>query len=289
MLVNSSAFSNQSSIDSSLLFGLDCLILQPDALIFSTFAITTLPLLSLCAAIFHHGLQQWRQRSFSTAAHSDTFTYNVVTMEIISIFGGILCCYGIYKSDVQMLLLWFYLYSFTWYGETCFHLLTCVEHYLAVVHPITYLNLRNARWIRNRHILIVCIWLFCLACTGLLYMGLSIEFFLLGSSLVISAFCSLSVLCVLIHPSPGEHSGDWERVDQSKKRAFYIITAMLGVLVLRCVWNIIWDILYALNGNTNECSWIICGIWLNFPGSLVLPLIFLHRVGILACFKNNIR
>lgn len=60
----------------------------------------------------------------------------------------------------------------------------------------------------------------------------SVNFFLLILSIIISSFCSLSVIFVLIRPGPGKHGGNRERVVQSKKMA-YTIVAILGVLVLR--------------------------------------------------------
>ncbi|KAJ4945170.1 hypothetical protein JOQ06_013706, partial [Pogonophryne albipinna] len=79
------------------------------------------------------------------------------------------------------------------YGESLFHVLTCLERYLAVVRPIIYLRLRNVQGVRIRNISI-----------------------------------GLSVLCVLIRPGPG----NGERVDQSKQSAFYTVTAITAALWL---------------------------------------------------------
>lgn len=50
-----------------------------------------------------------------------------------------------------------------------FPLMTCVEHYLAVVHPITYLSLRKAKGIRIRNITAGRIWLLIFAASGLVF------------------------------------------------------------------------------------------------------------------------
>ncbi|KAI9531410.1 hypothetical protein NQZ68_041621 [Dissostichus eleginoides] len=85
-----------------------------------------------------------------------------------------------------------------------FHLLTCVERYLAVVHPITYLGLRQGGGVRIRNISI-----------------------------------GISVLYVLKRPGPGEVGGNRKRVDQSKQRAFYTILSITGVILLRFGGNLI--------------------------------------------------
>lgn len=97
-------------------------------------------------------------------------------------------------------------------GQTLFHLLTCVERYLAVVYPITYLSLRKAQWVRIRNVTIICVWLMCFVFTGpfcvktkdpVRISASCVTFF---TKFMIS-FCSLSVLCALNHPGPGEGVG----------------------------------------------------------------------------------
>ncbi|KAK2899692.1 hypothetical protein Q8A73_012821 [Channa argus] len=293
MLLNSSSPSNDSLQSSFLPFGLDCFFDQPRSSVFITYtAINILLLLPLFSLVLHRGLQQWRQQRSSTAAstsNSDIFTYHMVTMEILNVFGTILGCCSIYGEYSTILIAWYYAFCMNWYGETFFYLLTCLEHYLAVVHPITYLSLRKQRGIRIRNITIGCIWLFCFGATGLeaaRIRTLIMDAFLTCSSITIISFCSLSVLCVLIRPGPGERSRDQERVDQSKKRAFYTIMAILGVLLLRCAWNLVWGLSSMLNGDTDKCSWIMGEVLSDLPSSLMLPLLFVHRAGMLACRKN---
>lgn len=137
-----------------------------------------------------------------------------------------------------------------------FHVLTCVEHFLAVVHPITYLSLRKKRVIRIRNVIIGCIWLFSFGVTIIMVLensSLVVDFFLLTSSMIIMSFCSLSVLCALISPGPGDQGRDQERVDQSKQRAFYTTVVILVVLLLRCACNLMWTVLDLFNLDINLC------------------------------------
>jgi len=97
--------------------------------------------------------------------------------------------------------------------------------------------------------------------------------------ILVVSFCSLSVLWVLIRPGPGEDGRDRQHADQSKRRAFHTITVIMGVLWLRFA-----GVLAAvLISNTKHIP-SLCAVgssvaWLTMPGSLVLPLLFLHRAG----------
>ncbi|XP_078020887.1 uncharacterized protein LOC144459928, partial [Epinephelus lanceolatus] len=292
MAVNSSS-SNDSLLPSNSTWDSYCLFIRPISFIFTGFNITRfLLLLPLCILVLYLGLQRWqRQRSTSTAAamtHSDIFTYHMVAVELVGLLGCILSCCGVFWEHLDVFTVGYYLWAFTWYGEMFFHILTCVERYLAVVHPVTYLSLRGERGIRIRNISIGCVWLICVGATGLVTLediAILWDFCLLGFSLIIMSFCSLSVLCVLIRPGPGEQGGDTERVDESKRRAFYTIVAILGVLLLRCCGNMMWAALIALE-KSDECAVMLGDIWFNVPSSLVLPLLFLHRAGKLLCCKT---
>lgn len=294
-----SSFSNESvpyQHDSSNHIDLDkdCLLSPPSSLIYNAYnIITILLLLPICILVLQHGLYEWwKKHSTSTAAtvsHSDSFTYHVVIMELIGISGCVLSCCGTYivYGNVNKLL-GHILLSFTWYGETFFHVLTCVEHYMAVVHPIIYLSLRKESVNKLRNINNGCIWLLTFALTCLLIMYIVIlDFCLLIFVLIVVTFCSLSVLCVLIRPGPGGQAGNRERADQSKQRAFYTILAILGALVLKFVSALVWSVVFVL-ARSNDCLIMAWSHWLNLPSSLVLPLLFLHRAGKLVHVKNII-
>ncbi|XP_040887303.1 uncharacterized protein LOC121177152 [Toxotes jaculatrix] len=306
MSVNSSSSSSSNhsllhphllSINSSLPVGDEainnCFITKPGSLIFISYNITyILLLLPVSIFVLYLGVQRWwRQRLSSTSAktsHSDIFTYHMATMELVGVVGNALCCSGVYRRNFSILFLGLNPMSFTWYGEMFFHILTCVERYLAVVHPIIYLSLREERGIRIRNITIGCVWMFCFAWTSVSNMNnvISIvDLCLLFFSSVVISFFSLSVLCTLIRPKPGEQSRDRQRVDQSKQRAFYTIMAILGVLLLRCMSNFTWATLYTFRPSHN-CVLITFEIWFNLPSSLVLPLLFLHRSGKLVCLSQ---
>lgn len=92
--------------------------------------------------------KQYRQYSNSiigaaTRSHSDIFTNHMVAMEMTGIFGcGVYCCGACFYVP-WLMIVGLYFFSVTSNGKLSFHILSCVDRHLAVVHPITYLDLRK--------------------------------------------------------------------------------------------------------------------------------------------------
>lgn len=97
-------------------------------------------------------------------------------------------------------------------------------------------------------------------------------------SLLLQLFCSLCF--------DSSRARGWRQTLCRQIKAFYIIMAILIVLFLRLLWSFIIAFTFIWLQNI-ECAVILLGCWLNFPSSFVLPLLFLHRAGTLACSKNT--
>ncbi|XP_022621201.1 uncharacterized protein LOC111236664 [Seriola dumerili] len=248
-------------------------------------------LLPLSALVLYLGHRRWRQqRSFATLSHSDIFTYHMVVVELVVMLAAIFYFCGLAVGLSELIMVGIYATGFVYPGQMCFQILTCVERYLAVVHPITYLELRQSGGVRLRNISIGCVWLLGFGWIGLTALYLPeipyIPFFcMLGFSLVVVCFCSLCVIRVLIRPGPGDVGGDRVRVDQSKQRAFYTITAIMGVLGLWLAGSILGLALdrSELLSYSDGCLLLVAANWFSLPSSLLLPLLFLHRAGKLLC------
>ncbi len=287
-LVHPPLFSSNSSISS---FYLGCKQSMASNVIYTMYTITNVLLLPLYILTLYLGFQLLKQQ---TASHSDFFTYHMVTVEIFGVFGSLFYVLGIYANSETMLMLGVFVPCIIFPGQTLFHCLTCVERYLAVVHPVTYMRLRETGGVRIRNISILCVWLLnfgWMGVTHLYWSGFPVIPLLsmLGVSIIIIFFCCLSVLCVLTHPGPGEMGRDKGRVDQSKQRAFHIIMVILGVLLLRFLGLLVTFSLNNLQWINQEvlCALMDFGICLTVPSSLILPLLFLHKSGKLACCRNN--
>ncbi|TNN36269.1 hypothetical protein EYF80_053558 [Liparis tanakae] len=299
MSVNSSSSSSLPSNSSSLNFYKflqKCSDTTAGTFSIITFTVTLLLLiLPPCVFVIYLGFQRWRQqRSGTTMSHSDLFTLHNVAMELVNIGGSIINCCGVLTRLPVVMMLGVCLVSINLCGQLLFHTLTCVERYLAVVHPVTYLGLKKGKGIRLRNISIGCVWLLAFSNIGLRFVDeshfLNIFFlFILSSNFMVISLCSLSVLYVLIRPGPGAGGEGRPRVDQSKMRAFYTIMAILGALVLRVGGSAAHYTVYGSPhvGGSEQCAVFLSISWLNVPSSLVLPLLFIHRAGKLLCCKNS--
>lgn len=248
-------------------------------------------LLPLFIYIFYIGYQQWRKQRFVAMAamtsHSDVFTYNMVTLELIGVLGSLIYCSGAYTQQNNVILVGLLIFSLISPAQSLCHLLACVERYLAVVHPVTYLRLKQVGGFRIRNASIGGVWLISFGLNGLSIIsnnnfktifGLMFLFF----EVVVVAFCSLSVLHILIRPGPGNVGRIRKHVDQTKQRAFCTIMVILGTLLLRFLSSLV---LYFAKKDVCLLMWVIA--WFSLPSSLVLPLLFLHRVGKLPGCKHN--
>ncbi len=265
--------------------------------LFTAFSVTNiLVLLPLCLFILYLGLKRWQKRhSASTAAvtsHSDVFAYHMVAIEMIGIMGCCFYCCGAWVNVPWMMTVGLSVIAVTSNGQVFFNILSCVDRHLAVVHPIIYLSLRQRGGVRIRNITTGCIWLLYLGSFGLNRIGnfSTIPGFCLSVfSVLVVSFCSLSVLCALIRPGPGEADRERKRVDQSKMRAFYTIMAIMGALLFRFGGHLLVLAVYASVALSERvrCGVLVSGVWFSLPSSLVLPLLFLHRAGKLVCMNSN--
>lgn len=159
----------------------------------------------------------------------------------------------------------------------------CLERYLAAVHPIIYLRIKREGGNKVGNISIGCIWLLC---GGKQLMRLTVEKAVIVDLVqviiifTLVSLCSFSVLSVLIRPGPGD--GGRQCADKSS----YIIMAISIVLFLRLFSQSFIVAFTFIRLQNVECAVILFGCWFNFPSSFVLPLLFLHRAGTLACSKN---
>ena len=175
----------------------------------------------------------------------------------------------------------------TFPGQLFYQCLTCIDRYLAVVHPIIYLHLRNRNAVKIIYIssgfaLLLCAVVFVVIYECAILLIQIPLFSLLVLSLIVVSFCSLSVLHALKRPGPGEGGG----ANQFKQRAFYTTMAILAVLLLWFVGSLLGFAL-SISKAVDSCLPISIGFFSSLPCNLVIPLLFLHRVGKLPCRLYN--
>lgn len=249
--------------------------------------------LPLCALIIYISVRRWLQSSSVALSHSDHFTYQTLISEFLSFTGMILSGFGGRAHHTPMTFVGLFFFSLTTLVQMFIDTLTCVERYLAVVHPITYRNLKNAQGACVRNVAIGCSWLLSFSVAGFLFINgeHTMTLVLLPvtlSSLTLVLFCSLCVLCVLIRPGPGEGGQVRQQVDQSKLRAFYIILLILAVMLIRLGAIVFITVLYTtLNAEDIEkCVLSYPLFWSSFPATVMPFAHFLQRQGNISVCRN---
>lgn len=215
--------------------------------------------------------------------HTDIFTYHMVVIELLSVIGSIVLTFGASTKLSWLAQMGVIILSLNYFGQVLFHVLTCAERYLAVVHPIIYLRLKNEKGIKIRNTAIGCFWLLCLAwgSTITMHTGPSFSFIiLLFTTLVLISISvlNLSIVCVLIGLGP-KGKGGRKQCDPSKLKVLFTTMAILGALLFRFLWAI--ASIVVMNSEhieeSKKCSFTISLLWINIPSSLVLPVLFLQK------------
>ncbi len=174
-------------------------------------------------------------------------------------------------------------------GLPLFQCLICVERYLAVVHPVTFLKYKPLRY---RVICCTVAWIItlgsclCSMITAVLhnviwFMWLfPIQFFLF---LIIQLFCCVAVLRALKQSGPGEGGKGRKEEIHMKRRAFYIIiiiTVSTFIIFVPCILAGFFTIFTPHNIEACKTFGLVCFIL----GGFVQPVLFLHRSGKLCQF-----
>ncbi len=220
---------------------------------------------------------------------SEFFNLNLSVCEIIFSVYTLLFFFSVKQSlhESVLLLVLRFLTEKIITTRPLFQCLMCVERYLAVVHPVTFLKYKPLRyrvicctvvWIIGLGVCFFC--LFILGSSPKLLCGFhSLQFLLLSSSsVVLSCGCSQSSEAV----RPGER-GRERGGKSSKERAFKIIVILTVTMLIMVVPFTISRFLYILlQKDIEEVSFI--SFFCFALGSFVPALLYLWRVGKLPSF-----
>lgn len=185
------------------------------------------------------------------------------------------------------------LFFLTSAGQMLFHFLTCVDRYLAVIHPITYRTEKKTKVIRIRNVSASVAWALSIATPFFTFVKGPVPVMFLTALVIIYfilfLFLSLSVVCALPDKGPRREVGTSERFGP-KLRAFYILLVILGVLFVRFTGHMVLVIFvfFSFLGNTGPCAFILSELWFGLPSSIVLPALYLHKaVKVQRCKRHN--
>lgn len=284
-----SNLSNTSRLPNPIL--LKCFHIDVANYIFTAFSATNLfvllPLLIITLSVV---LQRWWQQYPAPASHSDCVIFNMAVIELLSLVAYIFFCVAYYTQVHDIMMVTSQLCFIFACGQITFHILSCLERYLAVVHPMTYMHPKRHT---IKRISIVCSWVSNLAQVFLindedLNAIIKVYFTKQVICLIIMSYCSIAVLRVLRRPGVGREVK--KRVDQRNQRAFNTILTIMIMLFLRFCGNLISISVFhsPVFSTTLRCLFIDSSFWFGFPSSLVLPLLFLYREGKLpSCWKKT--
>lgn len=258
--------------------------------VFAASFVTGLLLLPLFLLILSVGLEQR-----SSLSHGDVFLFHAVLMNVHSFLGFSVFFFGGYVDDGPAMLAGLYVWTVTAGGQAVLHLLMCVERYFAVLRPVRYLEVRGPAGARLRNGSIGCVWLLCVGWAAVVFLSsrrvyLILDYILTAFHVLVVCFCSVSVLCVLKRPGPGE-AAHRHGPDRTKRRAFHTIVAVMGALALRFSWNLINGVMCSSGVLDAEqlCVFLMSDVWFDLPSNLLLPLLFLQHRHKLPCCSQTPR
>jgi len=177
-------------------------------------------------------------------------------------------------------------------GRPLFHCLICVERYLAVVHPVTFLKYKPLRyrvmcsatvWIITCGSCLFC-WLILKSLTTIFYTWFfSLQFILFFS---IQLFCLVAVLRALKRSGPGERGGEKEEKNSIKRRAFHLILISTVSLAVTYVPFIIAGFTEIFTQQHFPVLWST-SVFCYILGGFIQPVLFLNHVGKLTLFSTK--
>ncbi|XP_026094151.1 G-protein coupled receptor 4-like [Carassius auratus] len=177
-------------------------------------------------------------------------------------------------------------------GRSLFLCLMCLERYLAVVHPVTFLKYKPLRY------RVICSTVVCILTLGsclfsmFILMALNntahtwfftVQIFLFFS---IQLFCLVAVLRALKQSGPGDRAREREEENNMKRKAFHLILITSMNMVFINVPFIILA-LFRVVTKQNSVELRIAALICYSLGGFVQPVLYLHRIGKLSCLCSS--
>nr|XP_055035958.1 G-protein coupled receptor 35-like [Misgurnus anguillicaudatus] len=176
-------------------------------------------------------------------------------------------------------------------GRPLFQCLICVERYLAVVHPVTFLKFKplrykviccTAAWIICLGSCLCCLFILIVFAFDMFVLFYSVQFFLF---LFIQLFCGLAVLKALKQSGPGERGREREEENHMKRRAFHLILIITVSTLIAYVPSSFMGLFIVMIKQYTQELYLIALVCFLLAG-FVQPVLYLHRAGKLCRFSS---
>lgn len=211
---------------------------------------------------------------------TEIFIFNAALIEVVFcssyvfiiqqyFFNCTYCKFGIYFPSLLLLV-----------GRPLFHSGICVERYIGVLYPVTFLKLKPMKY---RIAFSIIGWILIVISSFMVSVNIiELHQLVLPELLVffsIKVFSCLMVLKALKHPGPGDDFKRKDGVNRDKLKAFRIIRIVLASAVLMYGPMIISLVLYYLiDLNRFLLSWSGASC-IGLASGFVHPFLYLKRVG----------
>ncbi|XP_029605624.1 P2Y purinoceptor 8 [Salmo trutta] len=221
---------------------------------------------------------------------SDFFSLNLAVTDILTCLSSLM--FILHNHILHYLqedgVLWsvaIFFKGFILTGRPLFQCCICVERYLAVVYPVTFLKYKPLRY---RVGCCAVVWLMVLGSCFAYMLGESkciMNDFTLGFTLVMCSvmlFCCLAVLRALKCPGPGEEEG----MNNMKLRAFKIISMILVSMVVTYLPLVLQLIIYRFIKQVEYTFGMSICFTILVVSGFVQPLLYIHRAEKLPCIRS---
>ncbi|XP_034059857.1 proteinase-activated receptor 3 [Gymnodraco acuticeps] len=185
--------------------------------------------------------------------------------------------------------------SSTWYVLRFFYgikdssplLLSCIclDRYMAVVHPITFTELKDRN---HRAILAIIVWVITLAYAAGKCVGNIVNFEKVFTGMILAAFtfmvfCNISILWVLKQSGPGR-----DEMHPVKKRAFKMVLIILAIIVFNYFPPVaLFPFQDYFSPDVFRCYIHYVAFGLMDFSSSIQPMLYLSKVKLNCCHRGN--